>query len=94
VITLQQTEVSAVIPRQIGAEPSPSSSGNQKHLNRVEAIGACRSISPLNCSRKRVSTQIIFDAVKDAMLVAARKRFKTTENMSIDFNERATSNST
>ena len=37
---------------------------------------------------KGIDPQIIFDAVKDAMLVAARKHFKTTENMSIDFNDK------
>ena len=37
---------------------------------------------------KGIDPQIIFDAVKDAMLVAARKQFKTTENMSIDFNQK------
>ena len=35
---------------------------------------------------KGIDPQIIFDAVKDAMLVAARKQFKSNENMSIDFN--------
>ncbi len=37
---------------------------------------------------KGIDPQIIFDAVKDAMLVAARKQFKTNENMTIDFNEK------
>ena len=37
---------------------------------------------------KGIDPQIIFDAVKDAMLVAARKQFKTNENMSIDFNQK------
>ncbi len=36
---------------------------------------------------KGIDPQIIFDAVKDAMLVAARKHFKTNENMVIDFNQ-------
>jgi N utilization substance protein A len=42
----------------------------------------------LLAKEKGIDPQIIFDAVKDAMLVAARKQFKTTENMSIDFNEK------
>ena len=37
---------------------------------------------------KGIDPQVIFDAVKDAMLVAARKQFKTNENMAIDFNEK------
>ena len=42
----------------------------------------------LLAKEKGIDPQIIFDAVKDAMLVAARKQFKTTENMAIDFNEK------
>lgn len=37
---------------------------------------------------KGIDPQIIFDAVKDAMLVAARKQFKTNENMAVDFDEK------
>ncbi|MCC6538656.1 MAG: transcription termination/antitermination protein NusA [Bryobacterales bacterium] len=37
---------------------------------------------------KGIDPQVIFDAVKDAMLVAARKQFRTNENMAIDFNEK------
>jgi N utilization substance protein A len=29
---------------------------------------------------KGIDTQIVLDAVKDAMLIAARKHFRTTEN--------------
>ena len=42
----------------------------------------------LLAKEKGIDPQIIFDAVKDAMLVAARKQFKTNENMAIDFNEK------
>jgi len=34
---------------------------------------------------KGIDTQIILDAVKDAMLIAARKHFRTTENYEADF---------
>ncbi len=37
---------------------------------------------------KGIDPRIVIDAVKDAMLVAARKHFKTTEDMVADFNER------
>jgi transcription termination/antitermination protein NusA len=37
---------------------------------------------------KGIDPQIVIDAVKDAMLVAARKHFKTTEDLVADFNER------
>src|SRR5258706_7720168 len=35
---------------------------------------------------KGIDPQIVVDAVKDAMLVAARKHFRTTEDMIADFN--------
>lgn len=34
---------------------------------------------------KGIDTQIVLDAVKDAMLIAARKHFRTTENYDADF---------
>lgn len=37
---------------------------------------------------KGIDPQIVVDAVKDAMLVAARKHFRTTENLAADFDER------
>lgn len=37
---------------------------------------------------KGIDPQIVVDAVKDAMLVAARKHFKTTEDMVADFNQK------
>jgi transcription termination/antitermination protein NusA len=37
---------------------------------------------------KGIDPQIVVDAVKDAMLVAARKHFRTTEDLVADFNER------
>ena len=37
---------------------------------------------------KGIDPQIIIDAVKDAMLVAARKHFRTTEDLVADFNDR------
>jgi N utilization substance protein A len=36
---------------------------------------------------KGIDPQIVIDAVKDAMLVAARKHFRTTEDMVADFND-------
>ena len=36
---------------------------------------------------KGIDPQIVIDAVKDAMLVAARKHFRTTEDMVADFNQ-------
>ena len=35
---------------------------------------------------KGIDPQIVIDAVKDAMLVAARKHFRTTEDLIADFN--------
>ncbi len=37
---------------------------------------------------KGIDPQIVVDAVKDAMLVAARKHFRTTEDMVADFNQK------
>ncbi len=37
---------------------------------------------------KGIDSQIIFDAVKDALIVAARKHFHSTEDMVADFNEK------
>ncbi|MGI8742736.1 MAG: transcription termination factor NusA [Bryobacteraceae bacterium] len=37
---------------------------------------------------KGIDPQIVIDAVKDAMLVAARKHFRTTEDLVADFNEK------
>ena len=37
---------------------------------------------------KGIDTQIVLDAVKDAMLIAARKHFRTTENYEADFDRR------
>ena len=36
---------------------------------------------------KGIDAQIILDAVKDAMLIAARKHFRTTENYDATFDE-------
>ncbi len=36
---------------------------------------------------KGIDTQIVLDAVKDAMLLAARKHFRTNENYEIDFDD-------
>ncbi len=36
---------------------------------------------------KGIDPQIVIDAVKDAMLVAARKHFRTTEDLVADFND-------
>jgi N utilization substance protein A len=37
---------------------------------------------------KGIDTQIVLDAVKDAMLIAARKHFRTVENYEADFDEK------
>ena len=37
---------------------------------------------------KGIDAQIVLDAVKDAMLVAARKQFRTTEDLAAEFDER------
>ena len=37
---------------------------------------------------KGIDTQIVLDAVKDAMLLAARKHFRTNENYEVDFDDR------
>ena len=36
---------------------------------------------------KGIDSQIVLDAVKDAMLIAARKHFRTTENYDAVFDE-------
>ena len=36
---------------------------------------------------KGIDPQIVIDAVKDAMLVAARKHFRTTEDLIAEFND-------
>ena len=38
---------------------------------------------------KGIDTQIVLDAVKDAMLLAARKHFRTNENYEVDFDDRS-----
>ena len=38
---------------------------------------------------KGIDTQIVLDAVKDAMLIAARKHFRTTENYEADFDQKS-----
>jgi N utilization substance protein A len=42
----------------------------------------------LLAKEKGIDPQIIFDAVKDAMVVAARKHFRSAENMAVDFNQK------
>ena len=37
---------------------------------------------------KGIDTQIVLDAVKDAMLIAARKHFRTNEEYTADFDEK------
>jgi N utilization substance protein A len=37
---------------------------------------------------KGIDPQIVFDAVKDAMVVAARRHFRTNENMSVEFDDK------
>ncbi|MEZ5357052.1 MAG: transcription termination factor NusA [Bryobacteraceae bacterium] len=37
---------------------------------------------------KGIDPQIVFDAVKDAMIVAARRHFRTTEDMSVEFDDK------
>ncbi len=38
---------------------------------------------------KGIDTQIVLDAVKDAMLIAARKHFRTTENYDAEFDSKS-----
>ena len=38
---------------------------------------------------KGIDAQIVLDAVKDAMLIAARKHFKTTENYDAVFDQKS-----
>ncbi|MES1260703.1 MAG: NusA N-terminal domain-containing protein, partial [Acidobacteriota bacterium] len=38
---------------------------------------------------KGIDAQIVLDAVKDAMLIAARKHFRTTENYDAVFDEKS-----
>ncbi len=38
---------------------------------------------------KGIDTQIVLDAVKDAMLLAARKHFRTNENYEVDFDDKS-----
>ena len=37
---------------------------------------------------KGIDAQIVLDAVKDAMLIAARKHFRTVENYEAEFDEK------
>jgi N utilization substance protein A len=38
---------------------------------------------------KGIDAQIVLDAVKDAMLIAARKHFRTVENYEADFDDKS-----
>jgi N utilization substance protein A len=48
-------------------------------------VGSIYQVIEILSKEKGIETQVVVDAVKDAMLVAARKQFKTTEDMVADF---------
>jgi N utilization substance protein A len=54
---------------------------------RILALSIYQSIEILS-KEKGIDPQIILDAVKDAMLVAARKHYRTNEDMAAEFDER------
>src|SRR5579884_2408065 len=68
-----------------------SSSGSFRHpaqplisgLRQIQVDSIYQSIEILS-KEKGIDPQIVLDAVKDAMLIAARKHFRTTENYDAD----------
>src|SRR5450756_263288 len=66
-----------------------SSIGNLRTDGKeVFGLGSIYQSIEILSKEKGIDPQIVIDAVKDAMLVAARKHFKTTEDLVADFNER------
>jgi N utilization substance protein A len=51
-------------------------------------VGSIYQSIEILSKEKGIDPQIVVDAVKDAMLVAARKHFRTTEDLVADFNEK------
>jgi transcription termination/antitermination protein NusA len=51
-------------------------------------VGSIYQVIEILSKEKGIDCQIVVDAVKDAMLVAARKQFKTTEDLVADFDPR------
>jgi N utilization substance protein A len=51
-------------------------------------VGSIYQSIEILSKEKGIDPQIVIDAVKDAMLVAARKHFRTTEDMVADFNSK------
>jgi N utilization substance protein A len=52
---------------------------------RKIALGTIYQSIEILSKEKGIDAQIVLDAVKDAMIVAARKHFRTTEDLSADF---------
>ncbi len=59
----------------------------KKTLKRTEApvLGSIYQSIEILSKEKGIDANIVLDAVKDAMVVAARKHFKTTEDLEADF---------
>jgi N utilization substance protein A len=53
---------------------------------KEETVGSIYQHIEILSKEKGIDPQIVIDAVKDAMLVAARKHFRTTEDLIADFN--------
>jgi len=53
-----------------------------------ESYGLYLPIHRLLSKEKGIETQIVLDAVKDALLVAARKHYRTNENYIAELNEK------
>src|SRR5580698_10983827 len=75
--------------------PISSSSGNHRR-NRIPEkqdrgiiVDSIYQSIELLSKEKGIDTQIVLDAVKDAMLLAARKHFRTNENYEVDFDDRS-----
>src|ERR1041385_2671624 len=54
----------------------------------MSSLGSIYQSIEILSKEKGIDPQIVIDAVKDAMLVAARKHFRTTEDLVADFNGR------
>jgi transcription termination/antitermination protein NusA len=55
---------------------------------KEEPVGSIFQVIEILSKEKGIDSQVVVDAVKDAMLVAARKQFKTTEDLVADFDPR------
>ena len=54
----------------------------------MSSLGTIYQSIEILSKEKGIDPKVILDAVKDAMLVAARKHFHTTEELVADFDER------